>query len=254
MTTGHGIWEELAAGYALNALEPEDEQAFVAHLRGCDRCAGDLAAMAEVTGELAYAADPAAPPPDLGRRIMAAAAAERPAAHATPAPRRTRRRGRVWRPEVHLGTLATAAAVVLVLVLGTWNVVLRGTADSRAAALARRDAALSCLASPGAARFQLRSADAPKASACVAGERAYVVADRLDRNGPDAVYVLWWQDAASAMHPVERFDVTGTGTAVFELPIHVATADVRAMAISLEPGHALPDKPSRPIAVGARTP
>ena len=34
----HERFEELAAGHALGALEPEDEQAFLAHVPACARC------------------------------------------------------------------------------------------------------------------------------------------------------------------------------------------------------------------------
>ena len=37
--SGHGLFEELAAGYALDALDPQDEADFAAHLPG-DSCDG----------------------------------------------------------------------------------------------------------------------------------------------------------------------------------------------------------------------
>jgi hypothetical protein len=253
MTTGHAVWEELAAGHALNALEPEDEQAFLAHLRGCDRCARDLAALREVSGELAYAAEPVDLPPGLGRRIMDAARAERPA---VATPRRTpaeRRAGRGRRPAFGLAPLAAAAAVALVVALAGWNLALRSDNATASAALARRNAALACLASPEAAKVQLRSVNEPRGAACIGGDRAYLVVDRLAPNDARSLYVLWWQDKADALHPVEGFDVTGTGPAVYALPIAVAPSDVRGMAISLEPGRTVPAQPTRRIASGAVT-
>jgi hypothetical protein len=251
MTAGHAAWEELAAGHALNALEPEDEQAFLAHLRGCDRCAADLAALRDVTGELAYAADPAEPPADLGRRIMAAAAAERPAAFAprsatpvTPLRRRVRLPG--------LAPLAAAAAVLLVVALGAWNLTLRAENDATTAAIARRNAALACLAAPDAPKAQLRSATAVRGTACIGGDRAYLVVDRLPRNdAAREIYVLWWQDGAAGQHPVQGFDVADDGPSVYALPLAVAPGDVRGMALSLEPGRTVPTRPTNPIASGA---
>ncbi|HEU0132372.1 MAG TPA: anti-sigma factor [Mycobacteriales bacterium] len=251
MTTGHGQWEELAAGHALNALEPEEEHAFLDHLRGCDRCRRDLAALREVAGEMAWAAEPAEPPAALGRRIMEAAAAERPAPFAPAAPRALRQR-RVWQPTVRPAMLATAAAVVAALGLATWNLALRADNAAKRDALGRRTAALSCLAAPETRKFELRSPNEPRGAACLAGDRAYLVVDRMEPNdAARSVYVLWWQDAKAAMHPVERFDVTGTRAAVFELPLTVAPADVRAVAVSLEPGRGLPSVPTRQIASGA---
>ena len=34
----HRSWDELAVGWALHALEPEDEALFAAHLASCARC------------------------------------------------------------------------------------------------------------------------------------------------------------------------------------------------------------------------
>jgi hypothetical protein len=205
--------------------------------------------MRAVTGELAYAAEPAEPPAALGARIMAAARAERP-----PAPPPARIPSARAPIAVGRASLATAAALALVLGLAAWNLTLRTDNAARRDALSRRDAALSCLASPSAAKAQLRSSGAETGAACVVGQRAYVVVDNLQPNDPSSVYVLWWQDARQGLHAVERFDVEADRTAVYELPIRVAPADVRGLAISLEPGRALPEKPTRPIASGAVTP
>lgn len=262
MTAGHAAWDELAAGYAVNALEPEDEHAFLDHLRGCDTCKRTLAELEQVTGQLAHAAEPAAPPPDLGRRILDAAAAERPARFGTEppvdlfgAPRAPRKRApRTWQPTFRLASLATAAAVAAVLGLGVWNLTLRGDTRVQQAALERRDKALACLASPEAKTFVLTSGTGQRATSCLTGGRAYLVVDRLDRNDrASSVYVLWWMGHDDALHPVERFDVDAAGTAVYELPADVSPADVAAMAISLEPGRELPAQPTRRIAYGEAT-
>ena len=51
---------ELTAGYALDALDPAEREAFEAHLEGCEPCRQELASFWEVTGGLAVAADDAA--------------------------------------------------------------------------------------------------------------------------------------------------------------------------------------------------
>ena len=43
----HERFEELAVGHALAALEPEDEQTFLLHLRGCAACERAVAANSE---------------------------------------------------------------------------------------------------------------------------------------------------------------------------------------------------------------
>lgn len=62
---------ELAASYALNALDIEDRLDFEAHLReGCPACAQELQSFEVVTGDLGTSV-PADPPPDLKARLLA---------------------------------------------------------------------------------------------------------------------------------------------------------------------------------------
>ena len=68
---------ELTAGYALDALDPAEREAFERHLAGCAQCQEELASFWEVTGALAVAADGPAPSPALRDRILEAARAER---------------------------------------------------------------------------------------------------------------------------------------------------------------------------------
>jgi hypothetical protein len=90
-----------------------------------------------------------------------------------------------------------------------------------------------------------------RGTACLGGDRAYLVVDHLPRNdAAREIYVLWWQDAAAGMHPVEGFDVTGDGPSVYALPLAVAPGDVRGLAVSLERGRTVPARPATPIASG----
>lgn len=83
----HERWEELAVGYALDALEPADEDAFQTHLPSCPVCAATVADTQQLMTELAYAAEPVAPPPELRDRIRAdVAATPRPKSPPPPAP------------------------------------------------------------------------------------------------------------------------------------------------------------------------
>lgn len=67
---------ELTAGYALDALDPAEREAYEAHLEGCEQCQVELASFYEVTGGLAVAADGPAPSPALRERILDVARAE----------------------------------------------------------------------------------------------------------------------------------------------------------------------------------
>lgn len=72
----HGPFEELAAGYALDALEPADEQRYLRHARDCPTCPQALAGFREVAAALADTAPAAEPRPQLADRIMAVALAD----------------------------------------------------------------------------------------------------------------------------------------------------------------------------------
>ncbi|SEO96192.1 anti-sigma factor [Trujillonella endophytica] len=81
---GHETFDELAVGWALHALEPEDEVVFDGHLPGCSRCARTVAETAEVMGALAV--DLPASAPDEALRDRLRAAVERSTQVSPPAP------------------------------------------------------------------------------------------------------------------------------------------------------------------------
>ena len=72
----HGEWDALAVGWALSALDPEDEERFAEHLPGCARCTATVRESLYTVADLAYALPDEAPPPSLKSRLMAAVAAE----------------------------------------------------------------------------------------------------------------------------------------------------------------------------------
>jgi anti-sigma factor RsiW len=71
-------FHELTAAYALDALDPVEEREYEAHLARCEQCRDDLVGFREAAAALAYAAEPASPPPVLRGRILEAARADRP--------------------------------------------------------------------------------------------------------------------------------------------------------------------------------
>ncbi len=74
---GHGEWDALAVGWAMTALDPEDERRFAGHLATCGRCTATVRDALHTVADLAYALTPEPPPERLRQRIMEAAAAER---------------------------------------------------------------------------------------------------------------------------------------------------------------------------------
>src|SRR4029453_4399809 len=132
----HSEFEELAAGYVLGALEPDDEHAFQRHLEGCPTCQANLRELEAVVGELAYTVPPVDPPDTVwaGIRRQIKPEAARPGAVQVPPPAGAPRApegsgapgsapgGRGLRL---LPVLAAAAAILVVVVLSLWNLNLR---------------------------------------------------------------------------------------------------------------------------------
>ncbi len=68
----HETFDELAVGWALHALEPEDETLFAPHLAACPRCTRTVAETAEVMAALAGDLPPAEPSEGLRDRLREA--------------------------------------------------------------------------------------------------------------------------------------------------------------------------------------
>jgi anti-sigma-K factor RskA len=103
---------ELTAAYALDALDPDEREAFEEHLAGCERCRAEVAALGVTATGLAFAAPAASPPPELRSRILEAARAERPNVAPLPARRVTPVR------------VVAVAAAFAAITLAVWDVLL----------------------------------------------------------------------------------------------------------------------------------
>ena len=137
---------DLVAPYALDALEPDEREAFDRHLDGCAECREQLAELQVATDALAYA-ESAEPPVELRKRILDAARSEN-GAKVIQFPRR-----RWLFPAT---AVAAAAAAVLAVGVGLWATSLSRDLDrertakesyAQAIELLRSDAKLTQLAS-----------------------------------------------------------------------------------------------------------
>jgi anti-sigma-K factor RskA len=172
---------ELTAGYALDALDPEERSAYEAHLADCERCRTELASFWETTEALAVAASGPAPSPELRGRILGAVRAE-PSQVVVPLEPRRRRAAPV------LGAIAAVAAVVAAGV-GLWAADLSGELDDTRAALERERAAAAVLADPGARSIALQEGE----GRLVVAEdgRAVLVLDDLEPAPAGKTYQVW---------------------------------------------------------------
>jgi anti-sigma-K factor RskA len=120
VSENHDQYLELAAGYALGALDEEDRLLFEEHLgAGCAECEDALADFSGAAVMLAASAPQAAPPIELRARVMRAALAARPVAQpleqrVTPLRPARRQGGFAWSWQ----WASVAAAIALVAAAG----------------------------------------------------------------------------------------------------------------------------------------
>jgi hypothetical protein len=255
----HDTYDELVAGFALDALEPEDEHIFLAHLgTGCALCARSLRELGGVAADLAYAAEPAEPPARLKDSILAAVRADARPVLSTPAVPGQRNRPQVVpltrRARGPVRWLAAAASLVALLLMATWNVNLRSELDVKSDALAKRQALEELAAAPGTQVVRFTPAGGAAGSALIHDRTLMVVLEGLPENGND-YYALWAQDKAGALHWVAKMQIVESDRAnlIGELRLPLRSTEVVALAITRESGpepHAPSSKPilSGPIA------
>jgi hypothetical protein len=249
----HARFEELAAGHALNALEPGDEELFLAHLAGCAVCDRALAAHVETAAHLAYAADPVALPDALLDRIRADVAASGRAMPQAPAVSLDAARLRRRPLALSRMTLGAAAAAVLVLSLLSWNVALQ---HSRSETEQRADRLASAVAviEQGSRLVPLADDSGRRvATAVMEGDRKMsLVVNGLPANDSSSSTYVLWQTGATGARAVGTFDVRGTGVSLFRgMAVDTTFAGWNAFAVTREPGRTAPSVPgSPPVADG----
>jgi anti-sigma-K factor RskA len=183
----HADLEQLAAGYVLGALEPDDEHEFRRHLDACLLCASEVADLEAVVGELAFAVPAAAPPRGL-RATLRRSIGFSP-----------RQRGMLaFQPRLGRPALAVAGALLVTLVLfglSFANMSLRNQSAIEANQLAELRAALSQLGDPAARLLRLAPPPAGTGRGTVAVSDAtgkgVLIVEGLPGPGPGQVYQLW---------------------------------------------------------------
>lgn len=253
---GHDeVLEELAVGWALHALEPEDAEVFARHLEGCPRCRQVVEETTEVMGTLAAAAPSAELPPGLGARLHAevartpqdppaapAAPATRPVPAPAPAPPALPVPRRRWT------AVLMAAAVAAVVGLGGWTVVLTGDRNEARDAAASEAAMVEELLRPGPATVvPVTDGDGRTVATLLArDDGVQVVSHALEPNDRDAeVYVLWGLEQGTPK-ALGKFDVTGSGLQMSTLEAEGAD-DFPTYGLTVEPGRSMPEAPTTDV-------
>ena len=248
---GHELYEQLAVGHALSALEPEDEQVFLAHLPACAACARALVEHAETLSHLAYGTAAAEPPPSLLEGIRAGVA-ESGRAGAFPAPvsldaARARREGKTVRRTTAL--VGVAAAIVMVTSLVFVNHGLKSQERNAKVSAANVTQAVSALLVSGAHSVNLRGSQGT-AVAVVNGDRVSLVMAGLPvNNTANSIYVLWEKSRFGDVRPIGTFDVRSGGVAVLN-GLHLDSATtLKSFIVTRERGRSAPALTTQPAVV-----
>ena len=280
--TAHAEWDELAVGWSLRALEPDDEDRFTVHLRGCQRCASSVQDSGRVLAALVEQLPLQSPSPELRTRLLAeigktrrapAADAAQPSGPAIPdgelidlAAARGRTR------TLHAGTtsgtrstwtristlVAAVAAVLAIAGLGIWNVSLQTDRDNATSVAAERGEILQELASAGEVSMTpLHDSDGQAVATLVRGSsQTMVMTNGLSVNdNRDEIYVLWGLKEVGEPQPLGTFDVVSGELDMRTVGSTNSGIDTfNEYAVTLEPGREAPGTPTLPmVAIGQVT-
>lgn len=259
MNADHQRYDELAVGWALHALEPEDEAEFSRHLPGCARCADTVAETTEIMGAMAADLPQAQPTDALGVRLREAVAAteqvHRPPAPpqvvppvvrpVVPAPRRTR----------VLSLALVAAAAAAVLGLGVWNAGLRSDRAELSSTVAQQQDVVAALLSPDRVVLDPLGADGrPVATLVPHADDVEVVTHGLPVNEATSTTYVVWGVGDDGAEPLGTFDVEQSQIELRTVGSGLTGLDdFPQYAISLEPGRQAPSTPTEVVATGQVT-
>ncbi|PRY40549.1 anti-sigma factor [Umezawaea tangerina] len=255
--------EELAVGWAMHALEPDEEALLREHLPECASCRRTVRNTEEVTALIGESVDQFDPPARLKAKLMDAiehTPQERPAPVvvkvpdrqevAEPIPLDAARRRKANRTRV---LLAAAAVILVAVVTGVVGQRIGTLSDQVAAQNSRTDQlenTLRLAADPATNKAVLRTAGGEPMAVLLSGDStAVVVADKMPANDASKeTYVVW---GTSGVGPVAltTFDVS-PGSEDIKLSWDKSAYAHHGFAISLEPGRTAPTTPSVVLAAG----
>lgn len=278
MTMDHATLHELAAGAALDDLDPSERGQLDDHLTTCSSCRRLSAELDDVVGELALVAPALHPPAELRGQVLAAihqSAGPRltlvPAATAagsvrtrsstvaptiTPADGHPARRTAVTR---WAGLAAAAVFAFAAVGLGVQNQQLSEEAAAANVALAEanaelgaRQAAVAVALDPAHVTVTLHAEPVAAAANAVVMFRpgttdAYLMATELPATPAGQVYQLWFADAAG-VHALGTFHHDGQGP--FVAPFGVDLASSAAAMVTLEPEGGAVGEPGPQVVFG----
>jgi Anti-sigma-K factor rskA len=262
---------EQAVGWALHALEPDEEMAVLLHVPHCPSCQAVAQDAESVLSRLGAAVEQVDPPPSLRNSLMAAVAdtaqdsAPTTAIPVVPSPRprapepaappsRTGRSRGSWLSRRRL----VAASVALVAVIAVGGLAIRTsqleqesqTLTARAQSIADLFGQLDRPGTKYALLASLKTGGTTAAVVVADGQRR-VFSIGLPSNASDSTYVLWGLRAGAGPAPLGAFDVSPTDAGVQTVGAGAQNDGFTDYAVSIEPGRTMPTTPTEVLAKGS---
>lgn len=259
--------DELAGLYVLDALEPDEHEAVRQHLATCSHPHDEFAAVASVVPAMATVFEPIDAPSELKGRVLDAIAedARQTRSSASPSPKAIADawRGTESRSETSsvpavgatrrgpiLGWTLTAAAVILIAVLGAWNVVLQGQvgdADRRARLVSQAVAARNSSGAEVATLTGSGPATGATGFAAFPSQGSgYLFIVGLPEAPAGRTYQAWYLVDGQASS-AGLMEVAPDGTSVLAIAPHAGTDTI---ALTVEPAGGVVSPTGTPILAG----
>ena len=270
----HCINLELATGWALHALEPDDEAAFVQHLPTCTECAAEVAATEDMAVYLAADVEQYEPPVHLRAAVLNAAhtpqvprqgqpvgmaprevaAARPPVAHRGIRSPRSAGRSRSSRRTL----LAAAAAVVLAFgaVIGWMGTAVFNQSGTTSVSALSEQNVMSALTDPSVRKIALTDpgSSAPMALLLAGPASSTVLPVSMPDPASNTHYVLWGMSNGPDAKPVPLGGVAGSPDKHGALGVttmdSAPPASFTQFAVSVEPAGTTPATPTTVVATG----
>ena len=270
----HCINLELATGWALHALEPDDEAAFVQHLHSCAECEAEVAATEDMAVYLAADVEQHEPPAHLRAAVLNAAHTPQVPRQSQPVGMAPRDVAVARRPVAHHGIrsprstgrmrssrrtlLAAAAAVVLAFgaVIGWAGTAVFSQSDTTSVSALTEQNVMSALTDPSVRKVALTDtgSSTPMALLLAGPKESTVVPINMPAASGGSQYVLWGMASGPDAKPVPLGGVAGTGGAHDAREVTMmnpaAPASFTQFAVSVERAGTTPVTPTTVVATG----
>jgi anti-sigma-K factor RskA len=230
MSSDHERWDELAAGHALDALEPEETETFTAHLAECRRCQQAVDEHAFVAAQLGtlLSDDDEAP---SWKQVRRGVLPEPPVSLDAERSRRQRS-----------ARLVAVAASVVVLLVTAIAVLL---AADRSPSSQEQVLAL-CAASTSCHVVHLQG----RADVVVTDASVRVLPKSLGEPPAGRVFVLWQLPRDGRPTMVGILQTTADGTVGESHPLALPYDSTAAFGVSSEPASVVPTAPTDVVVLG----